>query len=912
MVVNTGRAFFGYILEKPSFLTVIGDTINIAARLTELAPPGTILISEDIYDKVQAYVEAEGVGKKSIKGKRDQIDVYILKDIIEESKVAATQKLPFFGREKELKRLINIAEGIKKNRLALCAIGGQMGIGKTRLKEEFKRYLAEDKTYNFFETHCAIEIQSPYYPFRFLIREYFKLNEFDSQEEMANRIDKIIAEKGLSPMDARGVKHLFLTNLRRLQYEQVREINEEIFAAIKNLIRYECRTQPLVLIFEEFNKADVMTKDLVTYLLSELENEPLMFLMVNISKEFIMNLFTPIEEINLTPLSLKDIYDLSKFILQDVDEKLIEFVYHAAGGNPLFTIEAIRHSRRTKLIKEVSGRWFLVREQQLPFLDDLYGVVMSTIDSLSSQYRLILDYASVIGYGFSLRMLNELLSRSDLTEQLNYLVNEGYIILSRDEQDPIYFFRHNLLKDAAYSILPLKKRKEIHQQVAGLFEKLYTDQLSDFYENIGHHYLSCESFKKAASYLKLAGDKAKNLYAIERALSFYNTVLKIKKDADEEIPNDLIRDILLSLTDLYEITGDIPKMQKIAYEGIQSARKDKDFENEIIFSERNGYALILNSQFNEAEELLLVSVQRCNEKMGNILTILYSDLGVLYTTEYEYEKGVLYYNLAWNIARSAGIKNGEVSCLLNLAQLHRNLGNYEQALDYLNYTLENLLSPEDMRLTTQFKYHISDINFQIWNLEKTTNLLQETLSVSESIGNIEIYIKSALGLAVINSINGNHEEAEKYLKFVDKKISFFIRESLLAEVNLNKALIYYNKNDFRKAKDYLINNLEIARRLRNKEIECRCNLLLSLIDKNTSIENAKKALEIAEALKLPPLIALAMYGLAHIFVQNNEIDKARYYGTKALLLFDDLKSKLSEEDRQFYIHKPEYVKLLEI
>jgi Tfp pilus assembly protein PilF len=491
-------------------------------------------------------------------------------------------------------------------------------------------------------------------------------------------------------------------------------------------------------------------------------------------------------------------------------------------------------------------------------------------------------------------------------------VNEGYIILSKDEPDPVYIFRHNLLKDAAYTVLPLRKRKEIHQRVAQLFETLYAGQLSDFYENVGYHYLSSDQFKKAATYFKLAGDRAKNLYATEQAFSFYETFLKIKKERGNQVPADLVMDVLLHLTDLYEITGNIQKMEKTAVEGLDSARQNKDVESEVNFTERNGYVQILLNNFNKAEELLLLGVQKCEGKLADALTVLYADLGILYAHKYEYEKSILYYNLSWNTARANNIREGEILCLLNLSYLHRNLGNYEQALDYLNYGLENVVSSEDMRSTIQFKQLIADINYQIWNLEKAEAILSESSVVAEAIGSFETYIKSALGLSLINASNGHLEEAEKYLKFVDKKISFFIRESLMAEINLKKAFVYYNKKDYKKTKDYISNALKIARKFKQREIECHCYNFLSLVDEDIPLKLALRALDIAQMTKLPPLIASVLFRLTQLYGEDNDSEKARYYGQKALLIYDDIKTKLKGKNRQFFARKPEYAKLLEM
>jgi class 3 adenylate cyclase len=912
--VNTGRAFFAYILEEPSFLTVIGDTVNTAARLTEISPPGEILLSEDTYDRITEYVNARHMGERFVKGKRKKVSVYILEGIKEEPKVLTTQQMPFFGRMPDLDKLVNAAEKVKNKKLAFITIAGQMGIGKTRLKEEFEKYLSNNESFHFMETHCTAEMQSPYYPFRFLFRNYFSLNESETDEVVASKIDKFVGENGLKPTDAKGIKHLFLTDINRLRSDEMRLINEEIYSSIKNFVKNECQERPFVMIFEEFNKADTMSRSLVAYLLSELQNEALMFLMVNATSEFASNLDIPIfvEEVNIKPLSLEETGELIRCILRNVDDKLVEFIYQAAGGNPLFTIEAIRNTRRTKVIKEISGKWYVAKEQRLPFLDDLYGVVMSTIDSLPSDYRLIIDYASVIGYSFNLRILQGLLERPHLGEQLDYLASDGYIILSKDAQDPVYVFRHSLLKDAAYTVLPLRKRKEIHRRIADLFENIYGNQLSNFYESVAHHYFSSENFKKAAKYYKLAGDKSKNLYAIEQAFEFYNMVLKLKKEVADQIPPELVRSVFLNMSDLYEISGDIQRMEKISKDGLVDAQRDNDLESEIAFTERNGSALTLLNKFKDAEELLLAGVQKCDEKFPFLLTTLYSDLGYLYVQKNEYEKSILYFNLSWNTARAHQLEDGELLCLLNISELHRNLGNYEQASEYLNYGLEKLQSSERRRQFIQFNYLAADINYQIWNLEEAKKLLLDCYKIAEEIGTFESAVKAALGLAVIFACEENFSESDKYLQFVDKEISFFIREDLLAEINYKKAQIFYCKHDHKKVLDFATSALKIAEKFNQREDMARCYWLLSIIDKENALKHAKKAHKLGEDLKLQPLIATILYRLAEIYKESSDDENARYYGRKALLMYDDLKSKLKDENRQHFTRKPEYMKLLEV
>lgn len=910
--MNTGRAFFGFVLKESPFLTVIGDSINTAARLTEMSQQSEILMSRTTHNAVFRYIDAEHIGEQTLKGKETKVDIYRLQKIRTTPRTAEPMRMPLFGREAELQRLLTLAQESVKHGGLRCVINGQLGIGKTRLKEELEAHLHKSDEVLCLETNCSVDVQSPYFPFRTLLRNLLQLHELDNQQSINKRIEAMVVGETLNAALAKGIKHLLLTDIGRLRSDELRMINEEIYASMLNIVRDESHRKPLILIFEECGQADLMSRELLAYLMFELEKEPVMFVLVNVPDHGSLPGSTSIEEIDLKPLPRQHIYALVQHILGNVDDSLTDFIYREAGGNPLFTIEAIRNTRRNKIIHQTAGKWYLARKQTLVFLDDLYGMVMSTIDSLTLDARLIIDYASVIGYRFSLRILRELLPRPDLQEHLDQLNAEGYIVLSAAGDDPIYIFRHNLLRDAAYTVLPVRKRKEVHFQVAGLFEQIYADNISSFYEDVAQHYLACDQYHNATKYYKLAGDKAKNLYAIDQALAFYEQVLSIKKDHSYDLPKDLYRDIMLNIIDIYEIKGDISKMEKTARERLFEARQDHDNKNAVLFAERAAYGLILLNRTEQAEELLVSSIEKCDEQMTHILPILYANLGMLYASRYEYDSCLLNYNLSWRTARANDIKEAEILCLLNLSRLHKGLGNYEKALEYLQYGLEILVDVADIRKNIELQYLVAGVDYEIWNIEKAKNVLSECLMTADSVGSLDAYIRSALDLACICSLNGESDRVADYLKDVDRKMSFLVRESLLAEIALKKGLVHYNSRDYKKASDYALNSIEIAERSNQREIEFQCYILRSMIDKNHGMEDAKKALDLAERMKLPPLIADALYRIALVFLQKDNIEQARYYGRKALLVYDDIKSRLSSANRQYYTRRPEYSKLLEI
>lgn len=906
--INTGRAFFGYLLEKYSFLTVIGDTINTASRITDLCPAGEILISESTKEQVEDFIQFRHLGERSVKGKAARINIYLIQER-RERKEAPLPRFPIFGREEEVQRLLAMACRVRSQGLVFSIISGQMGIGKSRLKEEFEDRLSGDPAFQWIETHCSSEIQIPFFPYKLLLQKYLGLSDFDSVDKIRTRIDEYTRQNSLSGNETEGLRHLLTANLRRLHSDELKSVNEEIFTACKTVIRTAARHKPLILIFEEFNRADRMSRDLTSYLISELKSDPVMLLMINVSPEYLANINLAIEEIKLAPLSVSDIGRLVLHILQDSEERVIDYIFRVAGGNPLFTIETIRNTQRSQIIKEIDGRWTLEKEPKLPFLNDLYSLIMSTLDSLPLDYRLVVDYASVIGYSFNRRIINGLLKHPRLDEQLQYLVHEGYFVITNDGPDPQYGFRHNLLKDAAYTVLPLKKRKEIHQQTAFLYEDIYQDQLASYYEDIGYHYLTCENLKKAADFYLLAGNKAKNLYAFDQALSFYDTVLKIQAQAGQFVTDDVYREVLLNQADVFEVTGDIAKMERASRRGLELCRRGTDPERAPLFGERCGLALLLLNRLTEAEETLLSALEQSRERPA-LSALLYSHLGELYTHTFEYERSILNHNLAWNTARGHNLREGEIICLLNLAALHQSLGNYEQALEYLTYGLDHLIPKNDLRHSVRFKCLAGEVLLEIGHQNQGRAFLEETAETAHQAGILEPFVRAAAALALLDVRNGKPDQALSRLAAIDQRLSFFIRENLLLEVTTKKAYVYFYLGDPR-GPELATAVLRNAEKMHRRDYEFNGRWLLAHFQTDQTLEHARTALEIAESIKLPPLIARGLHLMAHVYRQLNDREHAMLYGMKALHIYDELKLKLSETNALAYSRRPEYVELLE-
>ena len=129
----------------------MGDTVNLAARMEQVAQPGAVYLTENTYRAVRDYVECEPVGPVEVKGKSEPVATYrAVREMPTRSRleVAAARGLtPFVGREEELASLRRSFEQVKQGAGQVVFLSGEAGIGKSRLLLEFRRSLGEDVTW---------------------------------------------------------------------------------------------------------------------------------------------------------------------------------------------------------------------------------------------------------------------------------------------------------------------------------------------------------------------------------------------------------------------------------------------------------------------------------------------------------------------------------------------------------------------------------------------------------------------------------------------------------------------------------------------------------------------------------------------------------------------------------------------
>ena len=241
-------------------------------------------------------------------------------------------------------------------------------------------------------------------------------------------------------------------------------------------------------------------------------------------------------------------------------------ILSSAEGNPFFVEEVIRTLIDMQAIAydEARGRWIATRDlAEVPIPETLQGMLTARIDRLQADTRHVLQLASVIGRIFLYRVLAAITDEErGLDDRLLVLQREELIRERARIPELEYIFKHELTREAAYSGVLKRQRKQFHRQVAEALERLFPDRLDEMAALLAHHWELAEDTDRGVSCLLRAGDLAGLAYAHQEAVEFYDRTLTLLREAGHQ---DRTARILLKLGQIYHDAYDFEHSQ-LAYQ----------------------------------------------------------------------------------------------------------------------------------------------------------------------------------------------------------------------------------------------------------------------------------------------------------------------------------------------------------
>jgi class 3 adenylate cyclase/tetratricopeptide (TPR) repeat protein len=538
----------------------VGDTVNLASRMEELAESGTTYVTEDTFKLAEGFFRFESLGEKDIKGKEKPIRVYRL--IAPSTKrtrfdVSAERGLvPFIGRERELELLLDGFERAKSGRGQAFSIMGEAGLGKSRLVYEFRKAVAnEDVT--FLEGKCLSYSRGvAYHPVIDILKSNFDIREEDRDSEIRGKV-----LQGLKVLDADESTTLpYLLELLSIPDSGIDKISmnpearkDRIIEAVRRIALKGSEIRPLIMVFEDLHWIDNSSEESLKDLLKNISGAKV-FLIFTYRPDFVHSWSSRSyhSQVTLNRLSNRESLAMVAHLLgtENIDKELEELILEKTEGIPFFIEEFIRSLSDQKVINKQNNEYLLLKDiENVIVPSTIQDVIMARVDSLKEGAKNVLQTGAVIGREFGLELIQEAtgLSERELLSQISILKDSELLYERGIYPQTNYIFKHALTQEVIYNSLLLKRRKEIHEAIGKSIQSIHSSRLEEYYEVLAFHYSKSDCFEKAYEYLKLSGSKSTKNYSNWEAYRFYEQAIGVLNQlpATEENKRKKIEIILL-------------------------------------------------------------------------------------------------------------------------------------------------------------------------------------------------------------------------------------------------------------------------------------------------------------------------------------------------------------------------------
>ncbi|MGB7101226.1 MAG: adenylate/guanylate cyclase domain-containing protein, partial [Xanthobacteraceae bacterium] len=438
--------------------TVLGDSVNLAARLVAVAGPGETLLSDGVYRALSGRGACDALGEVKLKGLDAPARIWRLRSLAGEP--VAANRSPFVGRQAELAQFKSIVGDCLSRRSGqLIYVRGEAGIGKTRLVEQMRR-LSEAQG---FATHRGLVLDfgvgKGQDPIRTLLLSVLGLSPAADAEARRRIAERLIAEAVVTPE-----RMVFLNDLLELpQAGEWRALYDAMDNVARNrgkralaatLAGNASRSGPTLFIVEDLHWADPQVLAHLAAIAAAIAGGPGLLAMTSRVEGDPLDAAwrascsgTPFATIDLGPLRQDEALSLAGGFIDATQRVAIACVERAAG-NPLFLEQLLRNA------EEGSG-------DAVPA--SIQSLVLARMDRLTPRDRQAFQAAAVIGQRFELALLRQLIAAPDYV--CDGLIGDALVLPEGED----FLFAHALIQEGAYSSLLRSRRRELHLQAAEWF-----------------------------------------------------------------------------------------------------------------------------------------------------------------------------------------------------------------------------------------------------------------------------------------------------------------------------------------------------------------------------------------------------------------------------------------------------------
>ena len=520
--------------------TAVGQTTHLAARMEQLARPGTTLITADTLRLVEGLVRVTALGPIPVKGLPAPVEVYELlgaSPLRGRFQAGVVRGLTrFVGRDQELDTVQHALAQAGAGHGQVVALVGEAGMGKSRLVYEVVQ-AHQTQGWRVLES-AAVSYgkATPYFPLIELLKHYAHVEDSD---DMRTRRAKVTGQVLTLDAILQDTIPALLSLLEALPEDSPfctldpPQRRQRTLTALKRVLLRESQVQPLLLVFEDLHWIDTETQALLDSLVESLPTAPIL-LLVNYRPEYQHGWGnkTYYTQLRLDPLPPASADALLQALLGDDPSlaPLKQLLIARTEGNPFFLEESVRTLVETGVLVGAAGAYRLAQPvDSLQVPATVQAVLTARIDRLLPEDKRLLQTAAVIGTEVPLPLLQAIaeLPEAAVHGALAHLQAAEFLYETRLFPEHAYTFKHALTHEVAYGSLLLERRRVLHAYIVEALEALTGDRATEQVEWLAHHALRGEVWDKALAYCRQAGDKAQARSAYREAVGYYEQALSV-------------------------------------------------------------------------------------------------------------------------------------------------------------------------------------------------------------------------------------------------------------------------------------------------------------------------------------------------------------------------------------------------
>ena len=638
--VNTGAAVVGKVEDgADAGATVLGDTVNLAARLQALAAPDSVLMSEATHRLVQGMVDASFSDDHKIKGKAELQKTYRLNSVRQGAtrfEAAVSRGLStFVGREHELEVL---ERKLTKagSELQVIDITAEPGMGKSRLVYEFRQRIGKERAFVLSGSCSPDGQQTPFLPFIEVVRGSFRVSAGEAEKEVAQKL-----EMGLTSLGLQSIRNLgLLLHLLGLQApDDALEGLDGVLIGLRTrellqkLLEARCKLSLMVMVVEDLHWIDSVSEELLGKIVDS-ENKLKLLLLTTHRPEFAPPWLdrAVVTQLRLEPLPVGDIRRLveARLAVEVLPEALARQVAEKAEGNPLFAEEIVSFLTERGLLHAKGDKLEFDSSAVAAALPaSVQSVLNARVDRLPPQDRALLQVAAVIGRRFDPELLAGAAEETDIDDRLASI--QALDLVHTDIGTTDYVFKHALVRDALYQSLLTERRQELHAKIAQEIERRSGNRITEVAEVLAHHYSQTNNANKAFTYLCGAGTKSLSVYSLDEAATHLTAALAILDQNANCANDDQVTEFLVSYTYLLNLTRQVKMMIDALQRYLPRAGRLGDDPRVVRIRHHYVIALLFNTRYQDAAALQR-ETSEMTDRLGDSLSMAYSLTGEMFVS----------------------------------------------------------------------------------------------------------------------------------------------------------------------------------------------------------------------------------------------------------------------------------------